>query len=140
MKKFDRLIKHAYQEFYDWDRHGRCFHLSYLIRNNKIFSFATNSYSQLHLAHRFGYYVPHKTSSANYCSGRHSETEAIKRVEAVVFQPEWRRFELVNIRINRQGKISLAAPCRNCMRVIENFGIKRVYFTTNTGQFGLIRI
>ena len=32
----------------------------------------------------------------------------------------------------RNGNPAMARPCSNCMKVLKSFGIRRIYYTTNT--------
>ncbi len=61
----------------------------------------------------------------------HAEQHAIMRVP---------NKELLNgasllvIRINRNGKLTNARPCKNCMKTINYFGINNIYFSNENGE------
>lgn len=41
-------------------------------------------------------------------------------------------------RILKSGEFALARPCKNCIRVLKNKSIKKVYFSINNFEFGQI--
>ena len=61
----------------------------------------------------------------------HAEQHAIMRVP---------NKELLNgasllvIRINRNGKLTNARPCKNCMRTINYFKISNIYYSNENGE------
>lgn len=61
----------------------------------------------------------------------HAEQHAIMRVP---------NKELLNgasllvIRINRNGKLTNARPCKNCMKTINYFKISNVYYSNENGE------
>lgn len=36
------------------------------------------------------------------------------------------------------GKFALAKPCKNCQNVLRSRGVKRIYYTKNSKEFGII--
>ena len=40
---------------------------------------------------------------------------------------------LVIIRINRQGELCSSKPCANCIKYIKRYGIKKIFYSSNTG-------
>jgi len=42
---------------------------------------------------------------------------------------------LYSLRVNKQGKLLNAKPCKICQKAIQHFGVKEVYYSTNDGTF-----
>ena len=40
---------------------------------------------------------------------------------------------LVIIRINRQGELCLSKPCANCIKYLKYYGIKKIFYSSDTG-------
>jgi deoxycytidylate deaminase len=40
---------------------------------------------------------------------------------------------LVIIRINRQGELCLSKPCANCVKYLKYYGIKKIFYSSDTG-------
>lgn len=72
----------------------------------------------------------------DYCKGIHAEVAAIKPL----------RFQKLNgahlyvARVKNDGSFGLAAPCETCLRHIIRKGIKKVYFTTDEGSYGVTKL
>ena len=43
---------------------------------------------------------------------------------------------IVNVRINRQGIILLSKPCKNCQKILDAVGLKKVYWSIDENTFG----
>ena len=42
---------------------------------------------------------------------------------------------IVNVRINRQGRILLSKPCENCQKILDAVGLDKIYWTTGSTSF-----
>ena len=105
----------------------RCKHTSYIIYKNKIISHGLNEKKTDTFAAKNGYKYPFK----------HSEMVALKKF--LLYKIDPKKVILVNFRlINNQ--FAIAAPCKNCLSLIQKFGIKHIYFTISHKQFGSINL
>lgn len=43
------------------------------------------------------------------------------------------------VRINREGHFRLSKPCSMCSAALKHCGISRVYYSTNTSDFGCLK-
>lgn len=46
---------------------------------------------------------------------------------------EWNKVKLYLYREFKNGNKALSRPCKSCQRLIKELGIKRVFYTTNSG-------
>lgn len=107
---------------------GRSFHTSFIFHGPKLLTMGINSYKEHHLITRIPVYRQLKTTGF-YQAGIHSEVAAAKNLD---FKCEG--LTLVNIRIDNNGNPAYSAPCGNCWEyIVEKYGFRKVWFTTNDG-------
>lgn len=111
---------------------GQHFHVSIAYKRSKIVSIAWNDYQLCHLYHRYGHYRPTRNEGANYKVTRHSE---IRLLQKLILPPQ--DLVLINVKINADNEPSMAKPCENCARVINNL-FKRVYYTIDSDNYGIL--
>ena len=46
---------------------------------------------------------------------------------------KWEDVDIYTYRENKSGEPRLSKPCKSCMALIKNLGIKRIHYTTNDG-------
>ena len=102
-----------------WD----CYkHYTFILQNHKIIEWGTNRPGS-----PFAYlgYVPY--------SKIHSELDAYNKAKGIMNRGE--PFEVVNIRLTKTFKIRSSCPCKCCWNFLNNLGCKRIWFTTDMGNF-----
>ena len=60
---------------------------------------------------------------------KHSEISAINHTKSVKLN----RCVLIVIRVNRIGDVVSSKPCNDCIKYIKQCGIKRIYYSSDTG-------
>ncbi len=71
-----------------------------------------------------------------YIEALHAEQHAIMKVQ---------NKELLNgasilvIRINRNGKLTNAKPCENCMKTILHYHLSNIYFSNENGEIVMLK-
>lgn len=98
-------------------RSGRCLHCAFVLNKNKLLCYAVNSYSKIHLSHKFGNYIPAKIGD-NYVSGRHAECEVLRMYINKFGNNDVSRMTLFVTRIGYKGEVMSSKPCPNCLRNI----------------------
>lgn len=71
-----------------------------------------------------------------FASGENGTTLSIHaEVKAILSCPrrQLTGAEIWIFRADRYGKPALAKPCEKCLSIIEDVGIKRIYYTTSEG-------
>lgn len=96
-------------------------HWTFVIADGKIVEWATNKKGQPE--RHFGYHSNAKV---------HSELFAYRKARGLLKE----RFEIVNVRINRQGELKIAAPCGVCREWLTAVGCERAWFTLTEGGWG----
>ena len=51
---------------------------------------------------------------------------------------KWSDVDLYIYRENRNGELRMSKPCKSCMALIKELGIKRIHYTTNDGFENMI--
>lgn len=111
------IIKKCYC-LLDMVSHNKNKHFSFIVKRSKIVSFGWNQPNKTHtMAAKFGYKFPYI----------HSELSAIKNFPHPNSHLDG--LTLINVRIDKRGKINMAKPCKNCMNLIRFFGIRQVIYT-----------
>lgn len=65
-----------------------------------------------------------------YAESVHAEQAALKNLD-------WNRLtgaSILVIRLTRANRIGLAKPCPMCQKLLDHVGIKKIFFSTNTGE------
>ncbi len=52
-----------------------------------------------------------------------------------IYEMDWKKLILINVRLNRNEEISNSCPCKACQNLINYIGLKNIYYTTDTGEF-----
>lgn len=93
-------------------------HYSFVIQNNSIIEWGTNRAAPSII----GYQPWQKL---------HSENQAYFRAQGLLNKNK--RFDIVNIRLNKSGDILLSHPCKCCISFLKHLGCNYVWFTTALG-------
>ncbi len=95
-------------------------HFSFVTHRNSIVAIGVNNSKKTHpIANRYGYIF----------NGIHSELAAL--IDYGINKPWDPRLTLINIRIMAYDKrtIGLSQPCDKCMKLLSDFGVRRVVFS-----------
>lgn len=61
----------------------------------------------------------------------HAEVNSYRKAKGLLNRNK--DFEVVNIRLTRQGEMRIAAPCSCCYQFLKSLGASKAYFTTSAG-------
>lgn len=71
------------------------------------------------------------------CGSIHAELDAIFRVRRKI---DLSGCKLYVARLTKRGVVGMSAPCGMCKRVIQSYGIKRVYYTVDENTYAVMKI
>ena len=100
---------------------GRCSHVAFLVKSGKIIKIGFNRYKTVPITQ----YHPYHPGLV--C--KHAEVDVIFKAQ----KDDLSNYELVVVRINRNGKLAMSKPCTGCQSIIKQFGIKNVWYSTPDG-------
>jgi tRNA(Arg) A34 adenosine deaminase TadA len=103
---------------------GNFLHYSVIVQNNKIIEMGFNRSIHKGALRHLGYSDESKI---------HSEVDAYNKAKG---HPDFDfndPFEVVNMRLNRQGDMRMSKPCSCCHNFLNTLGAKGCYFTTDVG-------
>lgn len=100
-------------------------HLSFIVQDKKLIEWATNSCHEPPI--HFGY---SREEEPDFRPKLHSELWAFKRARGLLNNGP---FEILNIRLNRLGKIKLSRPCKKCFKLLASLGCKTFYYSSDCG-------
>ncbi len=110
----------------------RYIHYSFIIQDNKIIEWGTN-HKGIPAKH-YGYCK--KNNDPTFVPKIHSEIDAFKKAKGILNKSKI--FEIINIRLNKEGQIRSSKPCVCCYYLLKELGCKTFHFTEDDG-FKLIR-
>jgi len=113
-RAYEYLTKHPQYNCYK--------HYSFIIQNNKIVGFGMN---------RVGTPL---TIYKDHCK-IHSETDAYFQVKGIMDKAE---FDVVNIRMDKQGSLKNSKPCLCCYNFLKNCGCRNIWFSNEIGFLKLV--
>lgn len=106
-----------------------CAHMSAIIvKGGKIVSIGRNK-------PKMNTYIKNRAHHEN-CASIHAEIDAIFKVRRKI---DLKGCDMYVARITKHGDHGMAAPCPMCMRTIERYGIKRVFYTLSDG-YEMVRV
>lgn len=106
-----RLVNNPNQRFFHW---------TFVISGNKLVGVGRNRRGENQFKN-FGY-----LETANL----HSEQDAYWRTKGLLTK---KQFQVLNIRLNKQGNLMLSKPCPCCFRFLTFFGCEQFYYSTKNG-------
>lgn len=127
--KSRRLIEIA-KALYSPNHSNRCFHVTFIIKKGKIQTIGINS-SKTHTRNlKFNYYSNNGMDLRREV-GLHSELSAIIKGG----REDYSDCDFVNVRLNREGILLNAKPCRGCSSALSQTGYRSLLFSNSTGHF-----
>jgi deoxycytidylate deaminase len=101
-------------------------HFAFLFNKNRILTIGYNQIKSHPFIHKYGY---HKDS------GIHAELSTIIRAR----EKDYSTYNMAVLRIDRNNRLNQSCPCRYCMGVLVNVGIKEIYHTTEAGEWNRVK-
>ena len=78
-----------------------------------------------------------KTYVGEFTQKLHAEMSCIMQIKDMDI--DFSKVELYVYREDRNGNLAMCRPCGACMKAIEDLGIKKIHYTTNSGFANEIR-
>jgi hypothetical protein len=132
MKILDKTIKLAYKS---WEPHPliRCYHYAAAFDNNKMIAFAGNnpitfSAKAFRMGERFNISTYKEFPFVHAES--HLISKLLDRYDSIDIN-----WKIVVLRINREGRILLSKPCKNCQKILDALELYNVFYSTNEDTF-----
>lgn len=100
---------------------------------SRLVGLGFNDYTREHPRHKFGEYKPTRGDSKNYKASLHAEISLIKKLK---HDPQDLTFYIV--RIDNNNQVALARPCKNCFRVFQKKGYRKILYSMSETEFGVI--
>jgi hypothetical protein len=115
-RRHNNSLKHP-----QWD----CYkHFSFIIQNNKIVEWGMNRKGDAYV------------NGFNDYSKVHSEIDAYFKARGLMDKSD--PFEIVNIRLTKTFRIKSSNPCKCCWNFMKKLNCKRIWFTTDLGEFAVL--
>lgn len=128
--KFDRLVEIARSLAPNNRNDIRNHHVTFLLKKNKILSTGVNSIKTNTRNLRYDYINRHNKHIGSDV-GTHSEHSGIIRLG----REDCSDLNVVNIRIDRNGKLNCSFPCLGCRSLFKQVGFNKFWYSTAKGDF-----
>lgn len=110
------------------DSGGRCYHTTFIFHKNRVVAIGINNYNKTHpktLKH------PYRNKCGDrYLAGVHSELNAILKLK----HRDYNELEVLNLRLDKNNKISLSKPCHGCQHLLKQLNFKAIYYSNKIGK------
>ena len=104
-------------------------HVAILVKKNKIVKIGWNK-NRTHPKTKEFPYFGSKTKYSRVNVGIHAELDVIMKAG----KDDLSDHELIVLRVDGTGKLNNSGPCAGCCGVINQFGLKNVYFSDSNGN------
>lgn len=109
---------------------AKTFHTTFIVRKGRIQKIGINS-PKTHPRNLLYHYIGKEGKDIRTMIGVHSEMSAIIKYG----QSDCSDCVFVNVRINKNGDVAIAAPCKGCQHALRQVGYRQLYYTTSSGVF-----
>lgn len=109
--------------------YGRFCHFSFVIQNNKIIEYGGNHSGQPRI--HYGYNK--KVRSKSWRPKTHAEASAYFKARGLLEKNKF--FEIINIRLSKQGELRNSKPCDCCAEFLTALGCRCFYFSSSNNSF-----
>jgi len=131
MNIFPRLVEIAYSLHDPKDELN--FHLSAIVNKSKLLALSQNS-PKTHAKNRYNPKFGRDGNDITSIKQTCSELAVLIKFRNKT-NIDINKCNLINIRINREGKLSNSCPCQSCRNLILFYQPREVYFTNSFGTF-----
>lgn len=102
-------------------------HYSFVIQENKIVEWGVNS-NKVPPVH-YGY--QHRIKGDKFGPKSHSEIEAFRKARGLLDLNK--KFEMINIRLNKSKELRISKPCSCCHELLMALGCSKFYYSSDIG-------
>ena len=131
-EEFDKLVEIAHALVNFDNRELRTFHVSFLMRNQRILSIGENIKKTHRINTRNKKYSEcgiDISSEKFICS----ELDSIRKIK--YGRIPFHKCKIVNIRLTRENLLGCAAPCESCQSLLKYYDISDIYFSNDNQTF-----
>ena len=114
---------------------GSKFCCSLAMKHGKIIAIAFNCYYKFHPYYKFGVYKSLRGNNKDWIASLHSEICLLKKLGQ---RDDFNKITIVNIRIDNNKKVALACPCINCRKVLQRYDFKKIVYTIDENELGIL--
>lgn len=109
----------------------KTYHTTFIVRKGRILKIGLNNTMKTHpLVRKYRYFAKDGVDIRDFV-GIHSELSAIIKYG----RQDCSDCTFINVRIDKNGNPTMAAPCSGCCDLLRQVGYKKVFYTNKDGQF-----
>lgn len=130
-EKYAEIFKALVPPVREW--HMRNYHATFALQGSKLIAIGINKAKThpLNLRNR-----KKNSSGIDFSYSKFSCSElvclnSVRRKTTIPFS----KLTLINFRIDREGNLAMAKPCKSCESLLRFLEIRKLYYTNNEGEF-----
>lgn len=112
----------------------RTFHVTFAVYRKKTIAIGINNLKTHPNIKQFNY-ISEEGEDLRDIARRHSELNCILKLQNKLSINNFNDIVFVNIRLDKAGTIKYAKPCNGCTHLLNQVGYKKIYYSTNNGEF-----
>lgn len=121
---FDEAVSIARQKIKTHPEYKNYIHYSFVVFEGKIVGWGRNHSAEP--PKHYGYHARLQYPIAK----THAEIDAYRRCRYIIKDEV---FEIINIRMDRTGKLRISKPCCCCYELLTELGCKKFYYSSEVG-------
>lgn len=132
MKIIDKAVKKAYKNWFPC-KEIRTYHYAAAFDGNKMIEFAKNNPNEFNAK---AFYMGKKFNIQTYKQYPypHAESHLVSKL-LHRYNSICTNWSIVVLRINREGRILLSKPCKNCQKILDALNLTDIWYSDNRGCF-----
>lgn len=113
---------------------NRTFHVTFAMERKRTIAIGINS-TKTHPSIKKLNYKSEEGEDLRNIARMHSELNCILKLQNKYGMDNFENITFVNVRLDKMGNVRYARPCNGCSHLLSQVGYKKVYYSTNCGEF-----
>lgn len=136
--KFEKYIEiaKALQPIHHNYNLNRTFHLTFALERKRTIAIGINNI-KTHPSIKKLDYRSEEGEDLRNIARMHSELNCILKLQNKYGMEDFEDITFINIRLDKMGNVRYARPCNGCSHLLSQVGYKKLYYSTNNGEFAI---
>jgi len=117
---------------------NRTFHVTFALERKRTIAIGINSI-KTHPSIKKLDYRSEEGEDLRNIARMHSELNCILKLQNKYGMDDFDNITFVNIRLDKMGNVCYSKPCNGCSHLLSQVGFKKLYYSTNCGEFATFK-
>jgi hypothetical protein len=138
--KFEKFVEisKALQPIHHNYNLNRTFHVTFALERKRTIAIGINSI-KTHPSIKKLDYRSEEGEDLRNIARMHSELNCILKLQNKYGMDDFDNITFVNIRLDKMGNVCYSKPCNGCSHLLSQVGFKKLYYSTNCGEFAIFK-